>query len=61
MTVEQMRHMLAKKYSDRFVNSLHDGQVVAIYNKILNEGGNFEPEGAPKHKVKDGVQMEMDI
>jgi len=38
MSIEQMRAVIANKYSAAFANKLHEGQVIAVYKRII--GGN---------------------
>lgn len=35
MTIEQMRAVIAEKYSIGFARSLHEGQVIAVYKRIM--------------------------
>lgn len=35
MSIEQMRAEIAKKYSVSFAMKLHEGQVIAVYKRIM--------------------------
>ena len=34
--ISVMREKIARKYSERFANKLHDRQVVAIYHRVVD-------------------------